>query len=35
MPQLAGMLRDNPEWMRGILAVAEQLDEISGVRQSR
>ena len=28
MAPLAGMLRDDPEWMRGILAVAEQLGEI-------
>jgi hypothetical protein len=28
MEPLAGMLRDDPEWIRGILAVAEQLGEI-------
>jgi AbiV family abortive infection protein len=28
MARLAGMLRDDPEWMRSILAVAEQLGEI-------
>lgn len=28
MAGFAGMLKDDPEWMRGILAVAEQLGEI-------
>ena len=28
MEPLAGMLRDDPEWIRGIVAVAEQLGEI-------